>query len=148
MFDIGWMEMAVIVIIALLVVGPRELPRVIRSVNEWLARARALAREFKAGLDDIANQTDLAALKTDMEGLAAEANTTIEGTMLDDPAGASHDFSIGSDHDDYWNDAGGAWRYVEPGDGAKKNPKRHKKARLVRLKPRRGAHGARPKVRT
>ena len=56
MLDLGWMEMAVIVIIALLVVGPRELPRVIRSVNEWLGKARSMAREFKSGLDDIANQ--------------------------------------------------------------------------------------------
>jgi Tat protein translocase TatB subunit len=145
MLDIGWMEMAVIVIIALLVVGPRELPRVIRSVNEWLGKARSMAREFKSGLDDIANQSDLAGLKTDMEGIASEAS----GSMIDDEAGSTHDFSIGSDDDDgdYWNSMSGAWRYVEPGDGAKKNPKRHKKGRAVRLKHRQGAAGARPKVR-
>lgn len=145
MLDLGWMEMAVIVIIALLVVGPRELPRVIRSVNEWLGKARSMAREFKSGLDDIAQQSDLAALKTDMESIAAEASNS----MLDDQAASTHDFSVDSDHDetDYWNSMSGAWRYVEPGDGAKKNPKRHKKARSIRLKPRRGTAGGRPKVR-
>jgi Tat protein translocase TatB subunit len=144
MFDIGWMEMAVIVIIALLVVGPRELPRVIRSINEWLGKARSMAREFKSGLDDIANQTDLANLKTDMEGLAHEANSMI------DEAASTHDFTAdsGDDDGDYWNTMSGSWRYVEPGDGAKKNPKRHKKARTMRLKHRRGAEGGRPKVRT
>lgn len=145
MLDLGWMEMAVIVIIALLVVGPRELPRVIRSINEWLGKARSMAREFKSGLDDIAEQTEIAALKQDMESIATEANNS----MLDDESASSHDFSIASDHDDgdYWNTTNNAWRYVEPGDGAKKNPKRHKKSRPVRLKPRRGAAGGRSKVR-
>jgi Tat protein translocase TatB subunit len=125
MLDIGWMEMAVIVIIALLVVGPRELPRVIRSINEWLGKARSMAREFKSGLDH-------------------EANSMI------DEAASTHDFTADSDDDDgdYWNTMSGSWRYVEPGDGAKKNPKRHKKARTMRLKHRRGAEGGRPKVRT
>ncbi len=146
MLDLGWMEMAVIVIIALLVVGPRELPRVIRSVNEWLGKARSMAREFKSGLDDIATQTELASLKTDMENIASEANNS----MLDDEAASTHDFSGMSDgDDDYWNTTNAAWRYVEPGDGAKKNPKRQKKGRTARLKPRQSAAktASRPKVR-
>lgn len=144
MLDLGWMEMAVIVVIALLVVGPRDLPRVIRSFNEWMGKARSMAREFKSGIDDIANQTELASLKEDMEGIAADANNS----MLGDEAAANHDFSIASDHDDdYWNTANQAWRYVEPGDGAKKNPKRSKKSKPTRLKPRRGTAGGRPKVR-
>jgi sec-independent protein translocase protein TatB len=59
MFDIGWSEMAVVAVIALLVIGPKELPRTMRTVAHWFGKARGLAREFQSGLDEIVRETDL-----------------------------------------------------------------------------------------
>lgn len=147
MLDIGWMEMAVIAIIALLVVGPRELPRVIRSVTEFVNKARGMAREFKSGLDDIARETELASLKADMQSVADDANAEYQG--LTDEAASTHDFSSDDDdHDDWWNTIGSSWRRVEPGEGARKNPKRNKKARAHRPRPRMGPTAGRRKVRS
>ena len=44
MFDIGWIEMAVIALIALVVIGPNELPKAMRSLAKWTRKARAWAR--------------------------------------------------------------------------------------------------------
>ena len=59
MFDIGWSEMAVIALLTLLVIGPKELPRVLRTVGQWVRKAQSLAREFQRGLDDMAREADL-----------------------------------------------------------------------------------------
>jgi sec-independent protein translocase protein TatB len=59
MFDIGWSEMAVIALLTLIVIGPRELPRVLRTVGQWVRKAQSLAREFQRGLDDMAREADL-----------------------------------------------------------------------------------------
>ena len=47
MFDIGWSELAVVAVVALVVIGPKDLPRVLRSVGQWVAKARAVARDVK-----------------------------------------------------------------------------------------------------
>ena len=59
MFDIGWSEMTVIALLTLIVIGPRELPRVLRTVGQWVRKAQSLAREFQRGLDDMAREADL-----------------------------------------------------------------------------------------
>ncbi len=59
MFDIGWSEMAVIALIALIVIGPKELPNAMRSVAKWARKARSLAREFQSGVDDMIREADL-----------------------------------------------------------------------------------------
>lgn len=59
MFDIGWSEMAVIALLTLIVIGPRELPRVMRNVGQWVRKAQSLARDFQRGLDDMAREAEL-----------------------------------------------------------------------------------------
>ncbi len=59
MFDIGWAEMAVIALIALVVIGPKELPKAMRSLAKWTRKARTLAREFQSGIDDMVREADL-----------------------------------------------------------------------------------------
>ena len=46
MFDLGWQEFMLIALIALIVVGPKDLPRVIRAVSQGIRRVRGVAREF------------------------------------------------------------------------------------------------------
>lgn len=59
MLDIGWSEFLVIGVVALVVIGPRELPGALRTAGRFVARARALAQEFRDGLDDIARETEI-----------------------------------------------------------------------------------------
>ncbi len=59
MFDIGWIEMAVIALIALVVIGPSELPKAMRSLAKWTRKARSMAREFQSGIDDMVREADL-----------------------------------------------------------------------------------------
>ncbi|MBM3488170.1 MAG: twin-arginine translocase subunit TatB [Alphaproteobacteria bacterium] len=65
MLDIGGSELLVILVVALVVLGPKELPAAIRSVSMWMRRARELAREFQGGLDDIAREAEIEKLKAE-----------------------------------------------------------------------------------
>ena len=59
MLDIGWTELMVIGVIALLVVGPKELPRLLRTVGQFVGKARGMAREFQRSMEDAAREADL-----------------------------------------------------------------------------------------
>lgn len=59
MFDVGWSEMAIIAVVALLVFGPKELPSALRSFAQWSKAARKLAREFQVGVDELIREADL-----------------------------------------------------------------------------------------
>jgi sec-independent protein translocase protein TatB len=52
MFDIGFSEILVIFVVALVVLGPEKLPRVVREVGRWVGRARAMARQFQEQLEE------------------------------------------------------------------------------------------------
>ena len=47
MFDIGWSEYALIAVVALIAIGPKELPGVLRMVGQWIGKARKMAGEFQ-----------------------------------------------------------------------------------------------------
>ena len=59
MFDIGWSEMAIIALVALIVIGPKDLPRTMKTVAHWMRKARSLTREFQSGIDDIVREAEL-----------------------------------------------------------------------------------------
>lgn len=68
MLDIGWSEFLVIGVVALVVIGPRELPVAMRTAGRYVARARAMARDFRDGLDDIADQAELKDIENKISG--------------------------------------------------------------------------------
>lgn len=68
MLDLGWSEFFVIGVIALVVIGPRELPGALRSLGRIIARARGLAQDFREGLDDIARETEVKNIAENMIG--------------------------------------------------------------------------------
>ena len=68
MFDLGWTEMAVIALLALIVIGPKDLPRVLRTMGQWVRKARSMTREFQSGLDDMIRDAELDEAKKAVEG--------------------------------------------------------------------------------
>ena len=86
MFDIGWSEMLVILLVALVVIGPRDLPRVARTMGRWVAKGRAMAREFQNALEDMAREAELDKVKSEIE----KAGRTNLGKSIEnaiDPSG-------------------------------------------------------------
>lgn len=67
MFDIGWSEMGLIMLVAMIVIGPKDLPRVARQVGKWTNKARAMAREFQRSMDDMAREAELQDIKADLD---------------------------------------------------------------------------------
>ncbi len=59
MFDIGWFELLLIGIVALIVVGPEDLPGMFRTVGRFVGRARGMAREFQRSMEDAADESGL-----------------------------------------------------------------------------------------
>ncbi|HEU0069964.1 MAG TPA: Sec-independent protein translocase protein TatB [Alphaproteobacteria bacterium] len=57
MFDIGWMEMLLIAVVAIVVIGPKDLPKVLHTVGQWMGRARAVARNFQDQMEEMARQS-------------------------------------------------------------------------------------------
>jgi sec-independent protein translocase protein TatB len=66
-FDLGWSEMAVIMLVALVVIGPKDLPRLARSVGQWVAKGRAMARDFQRSLEEMAREAELDDVKREIE---------------------------------------------------------------------------------
>ncbi len=134
MFDLGWMEMAIIAVITLMIVGPKDMPKVVKGVTEGVGRLKALSREFRSGLDDLAREADLDKLQDDIDKVANAASdemNAIENMAGDfDYAGVDED-SSGNGYDSYWTPTP-AWRNVTPGDGADNWPKHRKAPRKAR----------------
>ena len=67
MFDIGWQELLVIGVVALVVIGPKDMPLAIRAMSRWASKARALAREFQQGIDEVVRESELQDIKKNIE---------------------------------------------------------------------------------
>lgn len=78
MFDIGWPELLLIAIVAVIVVGPKDLPRLMTTVGRYAGRLRAMAAEFQRGFEDIARQAELDDLKRQIDKVG-------EGEILGSP---------------------------------------------------------------
>lgn len=59
MFDVGYSELLLIAIVALLVVGPKDLPRLLRTIGQWVGRGRSMARHVRAGFDTMMREAEL-----------------------------------------------------------------------------------------
>jgi len=63
MFDIAPTELLLVGIVALLVIGPKDLPKAMRLVGYWVGKARGVARQFRAGFDSMVREAELADLE-------------------------------------------------------------------------------------
>ncbi|MCS6780994.1 MAG: Sec-independent protein translocase protein TatB [Geminicoccaceae bacterium] len=86
MLDLGWSEMLVILVVALIVIGPKDLPKVARQIGRWTGKARAMAREFQRSFDDMAREAELEEIKANLQKMNPHSITqTIRETV--DPKG-------------------------------------------------------------
>lgn len=59
MLDIASSELLLVVLVALIVIGPKDLPKVLRVVGKWMGKARGVASQFRAGFDEMVRQSEL-----------------------------------------------------------------------------------------
>ena len=112
MLDIGWPELFLIAVVTIVVVGPKELPRVVRAVTGLIRKARGLADEFRGTLDDMAREADLEDIKKEVER-AAKVDVAEEFEAAVDPSG---DMDGAFDLDEPASPASGAAAKSAPAD--------------------------------
>src|SRR3954465_4481558 len=78
MFDIGWSELVVIAVVALIAIGPKELPAVLRTVGQWMRKARKMASEFQGQFQEAMREAEMADLKKSFDEVK-EAATGFSG---------------------------------------------------------------------
>jgi sec-independent protein translocase protein TatB len=86
MFDVAPSELLLVAVVALLVIGPKDLPGVLRTVGQWVGKARGVARQFRSGFDDMVREAELA----ELEKKWADENARIMAkhppeTIIDNP---------------------------------------------------------------
>lgn len=72
MFGFGWGEMVVIGIVALIAIGPKELPTVLRSLGHWMGKIRRMANEFQGQFQEALREAELTDLKKHAEDIVAD----------------------------------------------------------------------------
>jgi sec-independent protein translocase protein TatB len=75
MFDIGWSELLVIAVVALIVIGPKELPTVLRTVGQWTTKIRRMAGEFQSQFQEALREAEMADLKKHADDLNKAAQS-------------------------------------------------------------------------
>jgi sec-independent protein translocase protein TatB len=81
MFDIGWSELVLIAVVALIVIGPKELPGVLRMVGQWTAKVRRMAAEFQGQFNEALREAEMVDLKKQVD----EINETARSIAHFDP---------------------------------------------------------------
>ncbi len=96
MFDLGWTELLVIGIVALIVVGPKDLPVLFRNIGKFVGKMRGMAREFSRAMNDAADE---AGVNEVAKGLKAATNPV--GSAMDGVKSAAKDLTAGLDPTKY-----------------------------------------------
>src|ERR1700754_3792010 len=74
MFDIGWSELVLIGVVALIAIGPKELPGVLRTVGQWMGKARKMAAEFQGQFQEAMREAEMADLKKSFDEVREAAS--------------------------------------------------------------------------
>ncbi len=82
MFDIGWSELVVIAVVALIAIGPKELPGVLRMVGQWMGKARKMAAEFQGQFQEAMREAEMADLKKSFDEVKEAASGFTGGNLM------------------------------------------------------------------
>lgn len=96
MFDLGWSELLVVGVVALIVVGPKDLPVLFRNVGRWVGKARGMAREFSRAMNEAADDSGM----RDVAKTFKTATNPV-GSALDGVKEAARDMTAGLDPTKY-----------------------------------------------
>ena len=82
MFDIGWSEFVLIAVVALIAIGPKELPGVLRTMGQWMAKARKMAAEFQGQFQEAMREAEMADLKDSFDEVRKAASGFSAGNLI------------------------------------------------------------------
>jgi sec-independent protein translocase protein TatB len=91
--SLGFQEVVLLGVIALLVVGPKDLPLLFRKLGRWTAKLRGMAQEFRTGFDELARQAELDELKREVESLRRTTSIQEIGRELSKPLPTLEDYA-------------------------------------------------------
>ncbi len=69
MFDVSWTELLVIALVAIIVVGPKDLPRALRTVGRWTGKAKHMARDFQNQFNEALREAELDTIRKEVESV-------------------------------------------------------------------------------
>ena len=97
MFDLGWTELLLIGIVALIVVGPKDLPMLFRKVGQFVGKAKGMAREFSRAMDQAADDAGVKDISKTISAATNPVNSSIDGlkTAAQDLTSISPDSEVG-----------------------------------------------------
>ena len=75
MFEIGWSELLLIGIVALIAIGPKELPTVLRTLGQWMSKLRRMASEFQNQFQEAMREAEMADLKKQVDEMTSQAQS-------------------------------------------------------------------------
>ncbi|MCB2102335.1 MAG: twin-arginine translocase subunit TatB [Rhodobacterales bacterium] len=104
MFDIGWQELFIIAGLAVIVIGPKDLPKAMKTAAFWVRKIRGMAREFQSGVEDMVREAELQELRDQVKDGSSSISEKIE-KMVDPTGEMSKDMDL-SDVQRDLNDAG------------------------------------------
>src|SRR5512140_2424313 len=82
MFDIGWSELVVIAVVALIAIGPKGLPGVLRMVGQWMGKERKMAAEFQGQFQEAMREAEMADLKKSFDEVKEAATGFTGGNIM------------------------------------------------------------------
>jgi len=82
MFDIGWSELVVIAVVALIAIGPKELPGVLRMVGQWMGKARKMASEFQGQFNEAMREAEMEDVKKAFDDIKETASGFSKNNIL------------------------------------------------------------------
>jgi sec-independent protein translocase protein TatB len=90
MFDIGWSELLVIAVVAIIVVGPKDLPRMMRTFGSYAGKLRRMAADFQRQFDDAMREAEIEEVRKAMHSVRDDLNAPIDKPlMLPNPSPAA-----------------------------------------------------------
>src|SRR5215510_3998697 len=75
MFEIGWSELLLIAVVALIAIGPKELPTVLRTLGQWMSKLRRMASEFQSQFQEAMREAEMADLKKQVDEMTSQAQS-------------------------------------------------------------------------
>ena len=85
MLDLGWQELFLISLVAIIVVGPKDLPVLIRSITKWFRTVKSIVWTFQDSLEEIARETELQKFRDDPEYFIEKSDGQVLANKIDGP---------------------------------------------------------------